>query len=496
MRWSRSWSAAYGALALSALSVFAATPTKVMAQAATPVDANAATSVKAQEALRKGLAAAGQKQWEIAIRYFGDAHAASPLLPEALFNLGLSEAQVPGRELRAICWFEAYLAAAPEAANTQAVRSQIDELDVRAEVNARKMIAVLKDLKAQPSELVGLVAGIGDVDGARALFIQDPNNTGITLISKLTDLRRFSDAISIADQIGASEFLYKQIALAEIKAGLLPEAATAIDRIHKGPSSSEYRVGPEVDLAVAEYQTPAMREQAIALLGAVREEINANAGIFDWKRGRELVALGVALWKMENRKAADVIFDDVHASAGGLKSGDKMTVFADLGRAMYETGRPKEAVAFLRQAEAAADESKRSGGIEPVFIILLAYLDGRDWDGANAYMLRDGGVYQPWVNEINEAKARSAFDDAFINRSSSAAAWVAAWENYVKLALNGPLFMDLSGAVRGLGNAAVPGVGGGTATNAENSDVEGKVSSAASTLVDRLAKVRILRSQH
>jgi hypothetical protein len=51
-----------------------------------PVGATKAadSSPRTEEALRKGLVAARQKQWDIAIRYFGDAHESAPMLRERM----------------------------------------------------------------------------------------------------------------------------------------------------------------------------------------------------------------------------------------------------------------------------------------------------------------------------------------------------------------------------------------------------------------------------
>src|ERR1022692_558139 len=67
----------------------------------------------AKEAVEKGLSAAGQKEWKLAIRYFEEARKAALHSPVALYNLALAEMQIPGRELRAVAFFEAYLLGAP-----------------------------------------------------------------------------------------------------------------------------------------------------------------------------------------------------------------------------------------------------------------------------------------------------------------------------------------------------------------------------------------------
>ncbi|HEY6350548.1 MAG TPA: WG repeat-containing protein [Candidatus Angelobacter sp.] len=101
-------------------------------------DANdAVLSSAAQQAVEQGKAAASQKPpaWAVAVSYFDAARKAAPLSPEPLYFLGLAEAQMHGRELRAICWFEAYLALAPNSDKSAQVRTWIRELEVKARSN-------------------------------------------------------------------------------------------------------------------------------------------------------------------------------------------------------------------------------------------------------------------------------------------------------------------------------------------------------------------------
>src|SRR5690348_16990201 len=67
----------------------------------------------AQEAFDKGVMAAKQQEWEIAIQSFQEARKTAPDAPELFYNLGLAESKLPGRELRAIAWLGAYQAASP-----------------------------------------------------------------------------------------------------------------------------------------------------------------------------------------------------------------------------------------------------------------------------------------------------------------------------------------------------------------------------------------------
>ena len=49
----------------------------------------------AKEPFQRGLVAAQQQDWKLAIRYFTDAQKADPDAPEILFNLGLASSKLP-----------------------------------------------------------------------------------------------------------------------------------------------------------------------------------------------------------------------------------------------------------------------------------------------------------------------------------------------------------------------------------------------------------------
>src|SRR4029079_3179532 len=90
----------------------------------------------ALDAFNKGVIAAKQnKNYPLAISYFQDARRLAPGVPMIYLNLGLAESKIPGRELRAIAWLGAYLEANPNAPNADAVKEQIDVLDVKSRDN-------------------------------------------------------------------------------------------------------------------------------------------------------------------------------------------------------------------------------------------------------------------------------------------------------------------------------------------------------------------------
>ncbi len=108
---------------------------------AVPFMAWAAGELKpeAREPFDKGMAAVEEQQWLVAIGYFERAQRIDERAPQILMNLGLAESMIPGRELRSLAWFRAYLAAHPNAPNANAVRKECTKLEVRIESAVRKL---------------------------------------------------------------------------------------------------------------------------------------------------------------------------------------------------------------------------------------------------------------------------------------------------------------------------------------------------------------------
>jgi hypothetical protein len=100
----------------------------------------ASLPAEAQQALDKGLAAAKQQQWDIAIQNFQEARKIAPDAPEIYYDLGLAQSKIAGRELHAVAWFGAYLAASPNAPNAAAVKDFIAALRIKIKANIDTLI--------------------------------------------------------------------------------------------------------------------------------------------------------------------------------------------------------------------------------------------------------------------------------------------------------------------------------------------------------------------
>ena len=148
-------------------------PFAALAQTTTP----APLPPEAQEAVNKGILAAKQQDYLLATRFFQDARKIAPQAPEIYYDLGLAESKIPGRELRAVAWFGAYLAASPNASNAVAVKGEIDRLDVKSQINLSRLIKTVQDAASQISDddfsqmmrcsrVAGLWAGTSDMTAA------------------------------------------------------------------------------------------------------------------------------------------------------------------------------------------------------------------------------------------------------------------------------------------------------------------------------------------
>ncbi len=104
----------------------------------------AADPVAMQRAAERGKTAAAAADWPLAIRYFSEARAAAPHLPENLFNLALAHHQA-GHPLIAAAWFRAYLEALPESDKHAQIEMILEEIDVKSEIKARELRRITEE---------------------------------------------------------------------------------------------------------------------------------------------------------------------------------------------------------------------------------------------------------------------------------------------------------------------------------------------------------------
>ncbi|MCB7128586.1 MAG: tetratricopeptide repeat protein [Candidatus Brocadiales bacterium] len=154
-----------------------------------PVQAQSTTTPlppEAQEAYERGYAAAEQGEWGLAIKYFSEAQKAAPESPEVLFNLAFACSNAGGRDILAIAWYRAYLAAAPDAPNAAEVRKEIINREVKVEANINELFRLAKDAAAEITydhykseayiEIATKQAETGDIAGAKDSATEIPEH--------------------------------------------------------------------------------------------------------------------------------------------------------------------------------------------------------------------------------------------------------------------------------------------------------------------------------
>ncbi len=284
-------------------------------------------SPAAKEAVSKGVAAAGQKEWKVAIRYFEEARKAAPHSPVALYNLALAEMQIPGRELRAVALFEAYLLAEPQTEKTAAIRSQIANLELKTEASTGLIIDMLKSLankyeaasydqRSAQQSIAVLQAHAGDVDAAMAgaqQLARDSSSVSLisNIVTALAEESHFDEAKRLAGEMaeanGRSSAFYN-VLNEQAKQGLVTDARTTLAQIigDQFPrfalcelAKAEFKAGdPDralQHLARADELTKAMpvkdqnakssRNSALHTLAQVHLELN------DWRGAKAIVPM-------------------------------------------------------------------------------------------------------------------------------------------------------------------------------------------------------------
>lgn len=116
----------------------------------------AALAPAARATFQKGLSAAEQEQWPKAVQWFLQAQEIDPISPQVWFNLGFAESNIPDHELRALAWYQAYLAKVPDAPNRRDVLAEMDGLGHRLEQRYASILSALTDLLNREKSRAGV----------------------------------------------------------------------------------------------------------------------------------------------------------------------------------------------------------------------------------------------------------------------------------------------------------------------------------------------------
>ena len=270
------------------------TRTDTLAARPPAVDVAPLLPVAAQEPEEKGLMAARQEEFPLAVRYFEEARKHAPYSAEVLFNLGLAEAKLPGREMRAIVWLEAYLAANPAATNGSLVKKQIEALEIKAEGNLVRLSdaaqQALSHFPGDPKDwskqrAIGKVAvacaQAGDFSGARQLANESEPSSLDQIVTAELELGQIEAALDVASLISSKETIYRpaayeQIAVAMAQAGDIGKAQSALENSMGGA----YKHRGLIAIAKAMYKAGQKREAYATLEQAGQIVASAHEAYF------------------------------------------------------------------------------------------------------------------------------------------------------------------------------------------------------------------------
>lgn len=259
----------------------------------------------AQESVDKGLAADKRLDHLGAIAHFRKALEIAPDSPRLFFYLAVVEAKMPSRELRAICWYAAYLSSHPDAEKAAKVRQQIDRLRSAQHQTLLQVIKLAEDAaKASDgkfwwSSVAGSWASAGDFTSAMRLAGQ-------------------------IDQPPLKDQAYTSIALAQAEAGDLAAAKTTAALI-KGAPERHFAQAQVVRCQVAAGDVKGARETWKAMdnlpglvpqeaagqsAASVIAEAQAKAG--DRDGARETIAMALKNGEIiKEQQARDFFFSDI-----------------------------------------------------------------------------------------------------------------------------------------------------------------------------------------
>jgi tetratricopeptide (TPR) repeat protein len=179
----------------------------------------------ARDAVGRGMAAANSSDFPLAVRYFEEARVIAPEAPVVLFDLALAESHFPGRELRAIAWYAAYLSVQPAASNAAAVKTEI------ARLRSADRKSLLRVMKSAEEAATTLGAGLS-----------------MMLVAKTECLARdVASALRTASRIEYPPYrstAYTAIAICQAESGDIPSARATLDRIED--AADKYEVQAEI----------------------------------------------------------------------------------------------------------------------------------------------------------------------------------------------------------------------------------------------------------
>jgi tetratricopeptide (TPR) repeat protein len=275
------------------------------------VQASAPLPPAAQQALDSGITAARAGDVALAIQRFNEARELAPGAAIVYLNLGVVEARIPNRELRAIAWFGAYLALYPDAPNAAEVAAEIEVLETRTRAN----IALL--IEGEQNAISMLPAPWRDswLESLATLHARVGDSTAANRVIGL--MRDDSQAKAHINIAWAEARGRVAVARAQIRSGNVSAARdtlSATREIVARIDSGLYMRKIEAALALADAQARAGDVTGTVDVFAMAEEVAEGIGQ-SGEKSKYLIAIGAARFKTGDTSRGRVTFERARSAA-------------------------------------------------------------------------------------------------------------------------------------------------------------------------------------
>lgn len=296
-------------------------------------------SADAETVIEQGIAAAKKPDYPEAIRLFEFARAEAPYSPLPLYYLGLAESKIAGRELRALCWFKAFLAASPDSPKAEAVSAEIAHLEQRSReilLALIKGVTTAADLLPEPpanepqnpdgsphdftlKSVALLWARAGDADAAlaRANRITHPLVRTLTVIEMARPLALAGDVERGQRVIATAVTAIERLERSDDRDLALRQAAAALADLADGPGA--HVIAAKITDAHFRYQAEVAIARSQALAGNfAAATTTAEAIPVRFYRSAAQAFLARSAAESGDRTTAALLLDSSRASLAGV----------------------------------------------------------------------------------------------------------------------------------------------------------------------------------
>ena len=200
----------------------------VLSRSVSAEEANEGTveslSAETEALIESGMEAIKDGQWDQAIKSLTEVQAEAPKSYKILYNLGIANAEAGERDVIAIAWFNAYLAAVPDALEREQVLEQLENLKIK--VNA----SIVKMLRMADVEAAKITDEQMKFETYRAIAMAE------IYVGEMSEAKRYAELITDEN---SSSSIYLEISRTQARDGDITGARETVDMIVVDDQKSE-----------------------------------------------------------------------------------------------------------------------------------------------------------------------------------------------------------------------------------------------------------------